>query len=377
MSFGFPSPYPDIGGFLDQHRPDGFQVNLTVLGSLTLCQWSSASGLWFPLSSQIVIQPATPMSSPVTASTVPMSGPGFSLHPSTAASLPSQPTGSPSQPTFPPLSHVQEPPYTLSARMLLEISPPTFCISQTGDARLSSSTNMFYSNVGGITKLALPNDLSGYNNLPTTYRYHPIQGDPTLDLSVEADAVRACLIYLVGPVNLALYNNSYNIASNNSYCHIRSKCEDTHSVNVQSGSTYVNHVSRVDLSWEVKVSNVWYKFAFLEFKRPGALKQREWAAATNGTGPVEGTGERICRQLVKYGYSWGVNFVCTCDWESMALLRLGGNRGQWYNAQQLAPLIQSQGVWISDRLKMKRGLFVFLKLALKVFLQERNIAVSQ
>jgi hypothetical protein len=221
----------------------------------------------------------------------------------------------------------------------------------------------------------LPDDLSGYNNLPVAILYHPMQVDPTLQLNVEADAIRACHSYIVSAVNMVLFNNSYTLVANNSYCTVRSISEDVHSVRVQTGDTFVSHVSRVDLSWEVWIGNAWYKFAFLEFKRPGALKQREWDAAMNGTGPVEGSGEKICRQLVKYGYSWGVNFVCSCDWESLVLLRFQGNRDQWFHREQLARPIQSQGVWISDRSKMKRVLFVFLKLALKMYLEERNIAV--
>ena len=65
-------------------------------------------------------------------------------------------------------------------------------------------------------------------------------------------------------------------------------------------------------------------------------------------GAVEGTGEKICRQLVKYGYLSDVSCVCTCDWESMVLLQLGGNQNEWYNPQHLGPLIEAKGTWPID-----------------------------
>jgi len=174
---------------------------------------------------------------------------------------------------------------------------------------------------------------------------------------------------------MVLFNHSYTLATNSQYCRIRTKSEDTHSVSVWTGTEHANHVSRVDLGWEVLIGSSWFKFAFLEFKRPGTLKDIDWAAATNGTGPVIGAGEKICRQMVKYGYSWDVKFVCACDWQAMVLLNLQGNRAEWYDDQQRPHPIEAKGFWISDRNRMKRALFVFLKLALKSYLLERNMAV--
>jgi hypothetical protein len=95
--------------------------------------------------------------------------------------------------------------------------------------------------------MAHPQDLSGYNELPAYLGYHPIQVDPTLELAVEADAIRACHNYIVAPVNMVLYNNTYLIQGAN--CRIRSNAEDVHSVPVTftDGITR-NQVSRVDLS---------------------------------------------------------------------------------------------------------------------------------
>jgi hypothetical protein len=76
-----------------------------------------------------------------------------------------------------------------------------------------------------------------------------------------------------------------------------------HSVYVQYGTEYINHLSRVDLSWEVLLDGVWVKFASLEFKRPNALKSTEWAAALGGVGAVIDSGEHICRQATRHGYT--------------------------------------------------------------------------
>jgi hypothetical protein len=101
---------------------------------------------------------------------------------------------------------------------------------------------------------------------------------------------------------MVLYNNSYIVQG--SKCRIRSNAEDVHSVPVTSTDGITrNQVSRVDLSWEVLIGNSWQKFAFLEFKRPEALRFSEWRPAHNGTGQVQGSGEKDCRQMVKYGWT--------------------------------------------------------------------------
>ena len=328
--------------------------------------------LWFPELTGIVVQQATPMTSLTPLFTVPTSTSGIFLHPTNLSAA--QQNTAPGVVTFPPLMDVQEPPFTLNAPMLLDISTPTIHLTKTRSPRPSSAANLFYSNIGKITSLPLPADLCGYHNLSTERRYHPNQVDPTLEPSIEADAIRACHHHIVSPVNMVLFDHSYTIATTGQYCRIRTKSEDTHSVSVWTGSEHVGHVSRVDLGWEVLIGTSWFKFAFLEFKRPGTLKEEDWAAATLGTGPVTGAGEKICRQMVKYGYSWGVRFICICDWQSLILLNLQGNIAEWFDAEQNPPRIEAKGFRISDRNRMKRALFVFLKLALQSYFLERNIA---
>jgi hypothetical protein len=224
--------------------------------------------------------------------------------------------------------------------------------------------------------LANPRDLSGYNELPTNVVYHPIQVDPTLELSVEADAIRACHTISVGPVNMVLYNNSYIIQG--SKCRIRSIAEDVHSVpiTVAPGVTS-NLISRVDLSWEVLVGNSWQKLAFLEFKRPGALRSLEWMSATDGTSSVKGSGEKICRQRVKYGYTYNVRYMAACTWDQLVLIYIDGERETWYSTTGISPEpIRAAYSWTDGQAFMKRNLYVFLRYALRKHLEALGFQVS-
>lgn len=256
----------------------------------------------------------------------------------------------------------------MSARDLLEISAPHLPTQGSGQASNSSTSNSFYANIGSLTLLAYPDDLAGYYNLDLTHLYHPVQVDRTLDISVEADAIRACHSYIVGPVNMVLANNPYSLQGQ-SYP-IRSISEDVHSKTVQVGNNYVLHVTRVDLSWQVSLASGWHTFAIVEFKRPKALHQADWAPAMCGQGPVRDQGKKICRQLVKYGMHYGVRFVAACTWDAMILLRLGGDPNNWYGAVG-AGAIPAEYQWINSQTDMKRHLFVFLRNALRVFLCEK------
>ena len=98
----------------------------------------------------------------------------------------------------------------------------------------------------------------------------------------------------------------------------------------------------MDLSWEVFVGNMWHKFALLEFKRPGSVKiATDFQPAMNG-GTVMGDGEKICRQIVKYSYTWGLNFVSVCDGICLILGILRGERAQYYNAQTIPRPVSAQ-----------------------------------
>jgi hypothetical protein len=198
------------------------------------------------------------MTSPVPMDTTPTT-PGL-LRPSavqgTQFPAPRQPIAFNTLPPF------QEPSYTLSAQMLFEIAPPTVPFTNTSITHRSSGINALYANITRLSPMVMPPDLSGYNQLPTTASYHPPQLDPTLSLEVEADAIRTCHFYIISPVNMVLFNNTYQYRGVG--FPIRSRSEDRNCFSVDNPpTTAVNHLSRVDFSWEVRVNNQWRKFAVL------------------------------------------------------------------------------------------------------------------
>jgi hypothetical protein len=122
------------------------------------------------------------------------------------------------------------------------------------------------------------------------------------------------------------------------------------------------------------MNNKWVRFAVLEFKRPGSIKGFEWVPATNGSGEIEGSGAKICRQLKKYAYSLALRYVSVCDFNLLILLRLGGNPGDWYNATPLLAGSTSAEIrWIAEAPEMKRNLYVFLKEALDECLRTQSV----
>lgn len=365
---GISTPAHHNDGYTDDTRPDGTAAVFTVHGFVTNVAWSAVSRTWLaPLNVNVIA--ATPHSSPF----VPPAFPSATL--AVTVAPPRIPAG------IGPLMDVPEPEFTLSARMLLDSKPPAFDSSATGAGRVSSLANMYFANIGPITYLPPPNDLSGYGNLPTTLRYHPIQIDPTISISVEADAIRACHNYIVSPVNRVLFDNSYTL-STGAYCTIRSLCEDTRLIPIYYDQNRpelgtFNCVSRVDFSWEVQINSQWCKFAFLEFKRPGVLDSKDWAPAITVEGAtVDGQGGKLCRQMVKYCYTYGIKFAGACDGRALILGVLGGQRDNYHNATQYPAPIPAQFLFVWDKNELKRSLYIWLKYALKVFLQENSWIVQ-
>ena len=82
-----------------------------------------------------------------------------------------------------------------------------------------------------------------------------------------------------------------------------------------------------------------------------------------------GDGEKICRQIVKYSYTWGLNFVSVCDGICLILGILRGERTRYYNAQTIPRPVSAQCSFVTQAENMKRTLYIWVKLALKSFLQ--------
>ncbi|KAJ8096659.1 hypothetical protein POJ06DRAFT_263070 [Lipomyces tetrasporus] len=68
--------------------------------------------------------------------------------------------------------------------------------------------------------------------------------------------------------------------------------------------------SRLDMNWQCNG----VIFAVLEFKRPYSIRYSEWRKPMTGAGQVTGIGQRIARQLKKYGYYARTPYFGVSDW---------------------------------------------------------------
>jgi hypothetical protein len=327
-------------------------------------QWNPADRMWYPMvpiapqTGQHVVHQATPLGSPSAPTTTPIN-PVY-LNPQTSAT---PHVGLPAP--WPPLTPVAVPNASLTAKQSLEMPLPV--LARDGRTRATGTTQSrnTYPSLRKIYPLQWPNDLTGYSRLSSTaLKFNYVDEDPTLWLDVEADAIWACKHYVVSPVNTVLQTGVY--------FHIRTASENTKSVQIQAGPTaedVEHHLSRLDLMWDVHINGNWNTFAVLEFKRPGALKNQEWSSALLGQGPVTGTGEKICRQVIKYAYNRDTPFVAAYDWETLILLRLRGLKPSCHGEQAYAPGIEADGAWLTRKGDFKRALFVWLRMALEAILQ--------
>jgi hypothetical protein len=283
-------------------------------------------------------------------------------------------SATPTPRALPPRMLVTEPTPLLSARMLLDMDIPQTNFTISGTGRPSSAANMSYANIGPILQFALPHDLSGYEQLPPILRYYPVQADPTLAPSNEADAIKAIYNLVFLPVNRVLYDTTYAL-SDGYRCPIRTVSEDTHTVKVvldpnDPGDSTVNHVSRVDYSWEVFLDGSWQKFMIMELKRPGVLDINEWRNAFAGQGAVRGYGEKCCRQTIKYAYGFDVPFIGICDGLSMVILEVDpAGKAGWRSVSGFVNPIYARGSWVRFE-NQRRSLYIFMKYALKCYLQK-------
>jgi len=329
-----------------------------------------------PAPPSVTYQAATPLSSPATAYTTPVQALSHLIPGGSHGA-----TRTPQPRALPPKIAVTEPAFVLSARMVLDMAIPAWSFSGGATGHISSPANVHYANIGPIDEYQMPQDLSGYEQLPTDLLYHTVQEDPTLAPAVEADAIKAVYNLVFAPVNRVLFNTSYYL-TDGTYCKIRSVSEDTHTIKValdpQNPDSTVSHVSRVDYSWEVELGvNNWKKFMIMELKRPGVLKMDDWTNAFNGQGIVTGSGGKCCRQMVKYAYCLDVPFVGVSDGRSMVILELDRQgRNTWLNNYGGAQTIRARGSWVQYD-NLKRSLYIFMKYALRCYLERSGKAINQ
>jgi len=356
---GYVTPASFQDGATDHTRPHNTEATFNINNQMTLCRFDAGQMRWHPKTSvasaipQIVFQassPLMPYSLPPTP--WPLNAVGTGLHPATVAQ-PEQPTTQ-----FDPLLR-SAPVAVFSARMLLEADVPTVSFLKFGQSSISSTTNQLYATISQLTEWRLPEGLSGYYDLPADLRYSSIDANPAIQVIGEQDAVWAARSYIVTPVELVLCQNSpYTI---------RCTAEDSHTRKVPTGiseNDTVSHISRVDLSWSVKVLENWYRFAVLEFKRPGAINGADWSPAIQNHSVV-GSAKRICQQLCKYAYTFSSPFVAVCDLHTLLLLRLGGEAQQWRSDLPNRAFISAHFRWVDVQNEMKRNLYVFLAEALQ------------
>jgi hypothetical protein len=277
-----------------------------------------------------------------------------------------------------------QPSFSLTARQMLDIDLPETPASSFRQVAGSNSslTSEEFPTVGPLAQLPWPLDYEGYQSLPNTLGYHPPQHDPTTALYVEADAIRFCHSLVLNAVNLVLKDNLYGaINANNApvYCEISTVSEDYHLSRTTDGIGNVrSYASRVDFGWDVFlkdannrfISNTGVKFAVLEFKRPGVIDKSEWEAGYEEKfGTVGFRAGNVARQLVKYAYTRNTPFVGVCDWFNLILMKLDGTPDSWQpNGNREIPA-KIQFLTTHD---MKRGLFIWLRMALKDYLQRQG-----
>ena len=102
----------------------------------------------------------------------------------------------------------------------------------------------------------------------------------------EGDTVLTAITACFQPVDMVLNQNSYRYR-------LASFSESTSSVHIGNER---QQTCRVDRSWAFQKGEAWVKFALVEFKRRGALEERDWSSSTPGS-KVTGRGGKICRQL--------------------------------------------------------------------------------
>jgi len=302
----------------------------------------------------INVQGATPLSSPQMTYTTPMLQTRNQQIP-TRIEFPARIACPPMTPTY-------------TAREMLDHSPvmPAFDNS-SGTIYNSSAANKQYGPIAPLREWQLPEGLGGYENLHENRTYTPFPTNPMCATVTEADVISVTMNAIFNPVETVLFRNSYNYP-------IKASCEESRSISVRTTLGSANHLSRIDRSYSYWDGQRWVTFAIMEFKRPNALVPAEWAAAFASGNEVGGDGDKLCRQLKKYGYVLHTPFVGAFDGKVLLLLFLDGREDQWFHPDaRSAPPTPGRFRWINDPNEMKRNAYVFLRHALYSKLRQQGL----
>ncbi|KAK9235075.1 hypothetical protein V1525DRAFT_285726 [Lipomyces kononenkoae] len=212
----------------------------------------------------------------------------------------------------------------------------------------SSGSNIFFGSLRDMAPWNLSAQLTAYlAMIPRSLTFFPIEADHTYYLDLEADVVRAAHVYLVHPVNVILQSI---------YPQLNICCKSE--VRWLRGDSY----SRLDMNWQFNG----VIFAVLEFKRPYSIRYSEWRKPMTGAGQVTGNGQKIARQLKKYGLYARTPYVGVFDWFTLMLLKLGGRMTIWKKETGgVPPTTPAEYAWVDLDGAMRMALFCFVMEALQ------------
>jgi len=183
--------------------------------------------------------------------------------------------------------------------------------------------------------------------------------EDSMFLKVEADVIRASILYLLHPVNQALSARHPG--------EIRCNSETTN-----------NKKGRCDITYSRAQGPDWIPFAVIEIKRQGAIRGHEFTASRtsdanhsfhqalndpNSRGSLfNGNSYFLMQQASHYAVNENTQFVALFDWDTLFLNRFSN----------LSPAVDvgdwSYGTLIRGRAQMRRALLGFLEKAHEVSL---------
>src|SRR5947207_7565029 len=219
---GFPTPNFFQDGFTDETRPHMTQGTFfNTSGQPIVCSYHLGHRRWYSTAAgaqanrptpAIQVQNSSPIASPSAGYTMPSSNFAFggtasaglnASYLSMASVTQIQPQVSqPAASYFPNRLSVGPAQGVYSARMYLESDVPGIQIHHSGSARQSSTLNPMYANINQLVPWNLPQGLCGYESLSDDRIFVPVQPDPCLRITTEEDAIWACRMYIMTPVDI-------------------------------------------------------------------------------------------------------------------------------------------------------------------------------
>ena len=259
--------------------------------------------------------------------------------------------------------------------MILESSLPQRSMLFDGVVYDSTTANQYYESIEPLNIwLIASQDLKYYKHLNDRRIAHSSNYDPLSSMIIETDIMRTTMNDYLLAINISLKElvSRLNIPSLKLCCQF----EFTHYMKVKlTGDEEMIWISRVDMTWAFShlTNGSLIKFAILEFKRPEAFMHNDWF---NLSSVVVGKGNKVCKQMKRYCDMYNITRAACCDYNTLALLHLMGDRTLWSSQiADSAPASPARVRWISDRSEIPRHLVLFLFEALYVKLRNCGVVV--